>query len=317
MNFKKHILNNKNFKLGYYIQTTLQNLIPNSFFIQKRIKLFQNIHKYDISYLQERINYYNPLDKNVNILSDENILSLQTLVPPKKAKIYYFDIKRFLQYFENNNSFLYVPGDNILLLEKPAFVKSRPIAHSSNEIILKLNAIRHFNFIQDDIPFEKKKNLLFGRMAIYQDVRKRFFETHFHNPICDIGDVAYEMNSLWMKEKKNIAYHLQYKFILALEGNDVATNLKWIMSSNSIAVMPKPRYETWFMEGKLIPDVHYICIKDDFSDLDEKLEYYIQNTDAAKEIIQNAQLWVKQFQNNDRELLLNLMVMDKYFRLTN
>jgi len=66
---------------------------------------------------------------------------------------------------------------------------------------------------------------------------------------------------------------LEYKFILSLEGNDVATNLKWIMSSNSLAFMPRPKYETWFMEGNLVPNHHYILIKDDYSDLEERLKY--------------------------------------------
>ena len=40
----------------------------------------------------------------------------------------------------------------------------------------------------------------------------------------------------------------KHKFILCIEGNDVASNLKWVMSSNSVAVMPKPKFESWFME---------------------------------------------------------------------
>ena len=43
-----------------------------------------------------------------------------------------------------------------------------------------------------------------------------------------------------MTPKKTIREHLDYKFIMALEGNDVASNLKWVMSSNSIAVMTRP-----------------------------------------------------------------------------
>ena len=53
--------------------------------------------------------------------------------------------------------------------------------------------------------------------------------------------------------------------ILKKEGVDVATNLKWVMSSNSIAVMPRPKIESWFMENKLIPEKHYIEIKEDLS----------------------------------------------------
>ena len=59
----------------------------------------------------------------------------------------------------------------------------------------------------------------------------------------------------------------------------MASNLKWVMSSNSVAVMPRPRYETWFMEGSLVPGYHYIEIKTDFSDLIEKMEYYNAHPD--------------------------------------
>ena len=67
-----------------------------------------------------------------------------------------------------------------------------------------------------------------------------------------------------------------------MEGNDVASNLKWVMSSNSIAVMPKPKYETWFMEGLLIPDQHYILIKDDYSDLETRLKFFLDHPQKAK-----------------------------------
>ncbi len=91
--------------------------------------------------------------------------------------------------------------------------------------------------------------------------------------------------------------HLAYKFIMALEGNDVASNLKCIMSSNSIAVMPRPKYETWFMEGTLIPDYHYIEVKPDYSDVEEKINYYIANPDKAEAIIEHAHAYVEGFRH--------------------
>jgi hypothetical protein len=101
---------------------------------------------------------------------------------------------------------------------------------------------------------------------------------------------------------------------MSLEGNDVASNLKWVMSSNSIAVMPKPTCETWFMEGTLIPNYHYIEIKPDFSDLIEKLEYYIAHPDEAEEIIRHAHEYVDRFLNRRRERIISWLVMDRYFR---
>ena len=104
--------------------------------------------------------------------------------------------------------------------------------------------------------------------------------------------------------------------MLAHERIDVATNLKWIMSSNSLAVMPKPTYETWYMEGKLMPNYHYVEIKHDYSDLKEKMQYYSSHPEEAKKIIKNANEWYNQFIDKKRERLISLLVLDKYFKNT-
>jgi hypothetical protein len=98
----------------------------------------------------------------------------------------------------------------------------------------------------------------------------------------------------WTKPHISMYDHLNYKFILAIEGYDVATNLKWIMSSNSLAVMPRPTYETWFMEGTLIPGYHYVEIRPDYSDLEERMRYYIEHPDEAEAIIAHAHEYVAQ-----------------------
>ena len=98
-----------------------------------------------------------------------------------------------------------------------------------------------------------------------------------------------------------------------MEGNDVASNLKWVMSSNSLAVMTRPTCETWFMEGQLRPDYHYVEVKEDFSDFEDKLKYYIAHPEKAEEIIAHAHEYVSQFRDNKREELLQLMVMQRYF----
>jgi hypothetical protein len=96
----------------------------------------------------------------------------------------------------------------------------------------------------------------------------------------------------------------------------VATNLKWVMSSNSLAVMPKPKFETWFMEGTLIPNKHYVEIKDDYSDLEERLNYYMSHPQASLQIIQNAHEYIIQFNDKKQEDLISLLVLEKYFYKT-
>lgn len=80
--------------------------------------------------------------------------------------------------------------------------------------------------------------------------------------------------------------------------------------------MPRPRIESWFMEGKLIPDYHYIEIKPDYSDLIEKLEFYIANPEKAEAIIRHAHEYVDRFRDPDCELLIARLTAGRYFRLT-
>lgn len=93
-------------------------------------------------------------------------------------------------------------------------------------------------------------------------------------------------------------------------------NLKWVMSSNSVGVMPRPKYESWFMEGRLQPGVHYIEIKDDYSDLEDKIQYYSTHVEEAEAIIRNAHAFVEQFRDKEREELISILVLEKYFRHT-
>ena len=104
----------------------------------------------------------------------------------------------------------------------------------------------------------------------------------------------------------SIYQQLAYKFIFCIEGVDTATSIKWVMSSNSVCVMPKPKYETWFMEGTLKPDIHYVEVNDDFSNAEEKIKYYSEHTDEALKIIENAHVHVNQFKNSKREIAFAL-----------
>jgi hypothetical protein len=205
-------------------------------------------------------------------------------------------------------------GDITHIPDEPSIVKSRPVSGSNAfSIILKLNKIRHYLFIQDKKAFTDKKNMLVGRSVVKQPHRIRFYEMYFGHPLCNLGQINTNKNPQWIKAKLTIDEHLEYKFILCLEGYDVASNLKWVMSSNSLAVMTKPKFETWFMEGTLIPDYHFVLIKDDYSDLEERLRYYTKHSDEALKIIANANAYIEQFKDKKREDLISLLVLQKYF----
>ena len=57
-------------------------------------------------------------------------------------------------------------------------------------------------------------------------------------------------------------------------------------------------------------------IKDDYSDLNDKLDYYIENLDKLKEISSNANNYVNQFRDKRDEKIISLLVMEKLFSLS-
>lgn len=308
----------KNSKFAYYLTNYIRLVTPKIFFRTRLKNTLESCNaRDDREYITERVNYYNkltvntPLPKSTPKIGDYR---------PKGQKVYFFDTYQYARWFPQSLKLLLLPGDITYVPEYPSIVKSRPLTDKDeNSVIMKLDKVRHFIFVNDTIKFADKKDMVIFRGKVKgKESRRRFMELYFDNKMFDLGDVSKNTTdpAEWQTAKKSIREHLEYKFIMALEGNDVASNLKWIMSSNSVAVMPRPTCETWFMEGRLIPDYHYIEIKPDFSDLEERLNYYIAHPDKAEEIARNANNYVAQFKNKKRERLISLLVLDKYFRMT-
>ena len=178
-------------------------------------------------------------------------------------------------------------------------------------------ALSFSSFPIDDRTAEAFIETAFGSVK-GSEQRRRFIETFRGNPRVDTADTrsGHSPQETGTAKQITLYAHLTSKFIMSFEGNDIASNTRWVMSTNSISVMPRPRRESWFMEGRLIPDYHYIEIKEDFSDLEEKMDYYISHPEKAQEIIDHANAHVRQFHDWRRERFISLLVMKKYFEMT-
>lgn len=289
----------------------MQLLLPNFFFRMRLQKRLGALKDFDQTFIKKRVNYYNKLSREHPLHNGTQISDFKIT---DKFKVYFFDTYEYVRYFSSQLKVNFLFGDITHVPEEPSIVKSRPIqGENQNSVILKLNKIRHYIFVDDKKAFESKRNILIGRAVVKLPPRIRFYEMYFNHPLCDLGQINKNKNQHWIKNRLTIDEFLDYKFILCIEGYDVASNLKWVMSSNSLAVMPKPKFETWFMEGTLRPDYHYVLLKDDYSDLEEKLNYYINNPKAALEIIKNANNYANQFKDKKSEDLISLLVLEKYF----
>jgi uncharacterized protein YfbU (UPF0304 family) len=321
MELKRLSFKHKNNKLFYYAKNYLLLALPKNYYknkLRQRLAEFQLLPEEEKKHILDRVDYYNQLDETENLETDAQKLS--DLKLEKGSKTYFFDLYEYSKYFPQHLKGHFLFGDITEVPPKPGFVKSRPVENNINSVLLKWNKVRHFIFVKKDSKtFSEKKDMLVGRGKIHpnQKIRIKFFSKYKNHPLCNIGKVnSNELNNDWIENRMTIDEQLAYKFILSIEGNDVASNLKWVMSSNSLAVMPKPKFETWFMEGRLIPDYHYVALNEDFSNLEEKLNYFIKNPLEAEAIIKNANKFISQFRNKKREDLISLMVLQKYFEKT-
>lgn len=268
--------------------------------------------------LQKRVDYYCRLDTAFDVGPQAiSIAAFRWKALGKKTN-YYFDLLEHLRIFPGGNRFNYRFGDKTFVPEYPGFVKARPIeGNVGNSVLINLDKIRHFNFVHDPLAWEDKQDMLVWRGSAKQKHRTRMFEQFFGHHMFDLGSTYYRGGPPeWQKPFMTIRDQLKYKFILSIEGNDVATNLKWIMSSGSLCFMPKPRFETWFLEGTLQPGVHYVQVRDDYSDMEEKVRWYVDHPQEAKQIIANANAHVRSFCNERQEQMVAMKVLEKYFRLS-
>lgn len=93
--------------------------------------------------------------------------------------------------------------------------------------------------------------------------------------------------------KVPIRYMMEYKGLVMLEGNDVASGLKWALLSQSVVLMSKPRHTSWAMEERLQPWVHYVPLNDQATDVEEKMQWIIDHDEEAQRIAQRASLWME------------------------
>lgn len=90
----------------------------------------------------------------------------------------------------------------------------------------------------------------------------------------------------------NRRHLMGFKYVLCLEGNDVATSLKWMMAHNSLVIMPTPTTESWLMEGLLVPWLHYVPL-DTPADAPRVLQWARSHDAECLQIVANANAWVQ------------------------
>jgi len=208
----------------------------------------------------------------------------------------------------------------------PVMVKTRDThMGTSRGIIANLNSSRHLSGMFDfkETPWGDKKEDFIWRGAdtgknVRLDFVKKFYENYdvgFSDYVQDSKDFPWLYTKELLKPKVSPEYLLTYKYLPVVDGNDKSSSLSWVMASNSVPIMPKPRYHSWFCEPWLEAGVHYVEVKRDFSDMLEKIEWCKSHDKECEEIAENGKKFALQFMNPMQEEYIERQIV-KYVNQT-
>ena len=102
-----------------------------------------------------------------------------------------------------------------------------------------------------------------------------------------------------MKAGMSIRDQLRSAFVVAVEAN-VASSLKWILWSNSVPIMPPPRYESWLL-GLPSADGALRAMRSVMADLDRVLKWCRSNPKKCAAIAAQGKAYIAPFFNEASE----------------
>lgn len=176
---------------------------------------------------------------------------------------------------------------------------------------------------------EKLKSIVdIGFNKLYPNHFKLFFnknninylESQFLKNLKD-GKTIYDLkNELavvfkYIKPSIKMKVLFNYKYIICPEGFDCSSALCWVLASNSLAIVPPFHYENSIISSALLkPYIHFLPIKEDYSNLEEIIQWAIDNDEKCKSIVQNANEYMQLFIKKDSMMLIQKTVIEKILR---
>jgi Glycosyl transferase family 64 domain/Glycosyl transferase family 90/Sulfotransferase family len=219
--------------------------------------------------------------------------------------------------------------------EWPVFIKSRRLyGYRKRNILALLHEKRHFGDVtltrKDPVSWNEKEDKVVWRGAttgadpLKPGSRYRAVLQYINSTVDGI-DIAFNKVATLQDSKVPTGPDLlrkglpseeleKFKYLVSIEGNDVATGLKWMLYSNSVVMMAPPTKETWAMEGLLVPYYHYIPLAKDLSDIKEKLDWARRNDVLCRKISQQATRFMEELYTSEKAKKDNILIHQQIAR---
>jgi hypothetical protein len=105
------------------------------------------------------------------------------------------------------------------------------------------------------------------------------------------GYAGLENHYEYWSERVTPQEHARYKYILIVDGNCIASSHQWVFATGSVPLMvTHPDNDFWF-KRYLKPMETFVPIDYSLCDLEEKIQWLIDNDDKARKIAENARIF--------------------------
>ena len=209
--------------------------------------------------------------------------------------------------------FAWAEGDVLSAMRVPTFAKSRPITPGGYGVLLPLNWRRHFEPLVKalvNVAFSVLVQCL-GAENRPRSPRRTQWQRSTSRTDRFVGTSISRL--LHMKTSNmDMRDLMQFKYIIIVEGNDVASSLPWVLSTDSVPLMAPPTIEAWLLHGDLVPWHHYVPLRPDFSDLEERVRWLESNPTEAMHIARAGREYAAPFGDPRRDVAVASEVMREY-----
>jgi hypothetical protein len=158
-----------------------------------------------------------------------------------------------------------------------------------------------------NIPWEDKLPIVFYRgTPIYGSRRRPVVQILYGNPKTDARYVKTPWTEQdYFQKNKNLydnrfdgsnpqpvtlADHMKYKYIICIGGVIIGSMFNWVFGSGSVPLLVSHPNDHWWFKPFIEPNVHYMPIEWDLSNLESTIDFLIQNDEYAKGIATNCRL---------------------------
>ena len=113
--------------------------------------------------------------------------------------------------------------------------------------------------------------------------------------------IDYKDLGLPLASKMSMIEQAEFKYILHIQGHVSAFRLSYELGMGSVILLVESQWKLWFSH-LLVPNVHFVPVKGDLSDLFDRIRWCRNHDSECQEIAENAKSFYQEFLCRDRVL---------------